>query len=165
DDTEPCTPGPVTRMAERLAETIVGQDPMQAERIWWDLHAMSVRHTGGLAWKAMAGIDSALWDIRGKVLGAPVWQLLGGKLRDEFRLYWSHCGSTRANRAERLGVPNVETTDDLRALAAEVRERGYTALKTNLFRLKDRPDAVPASTSAGLAAGDLDGPSLRNAEA
>jgi L-alanine-DL-glutamate epimerase-like enolase superfamily enzyme len=151
-------------MVERLAELIVGHDPMQAERIWWELHAASVRHTGGIAWKAMAGIDSALWDIRGKVLGAPVWQLLGGKLRDEFRLYWSHCGSVRASRGERLGVPKVETTDDLRALAAEVRARGYTALKTNLFPLKDRPDADPAGDVTGLHAGDITGPTLRNAE-
>jgi L-alanine-DL-glutamate epimerase-like enolase superfamily enzyme len=165
DCTDWGAPGPVAATVERLAEFVVGQDPMQAERIWWELHTASVRHTGGIAWKAMAGIDSALWDIRGKVLGAPVWQLLGGKLRDEFRLYWSHCGSTRANRAERLGVPPVETTDDLRALAAEVRERGYTALKTNLFPLKDRPDAVPVSTNSGVAAGDISGPTLRNAEA
>jgi galactonate dehydratase len=151
-------------MVERLAETIVGRDPMQAELIWWELHAMSVRHTGGIAWKAMAGIDSALWDIRGKVLGAPVWQLLGGKMRDELRLYWSHCGSTRGERAARLGVPKVETTDDLRALAAEVRARGYTALKTNLFPLKDRPDALPVGAARGYGAGDISGSTLRNAE-
>jgi len=165
DCTDWGTPGPVAAMVARLAETIVGQDPMQAERIWWDLHALSVRHTGGIAWKAMAGIDSALWDIRGKVLGAPVWQLLGGKLRDQLRLYWSHCGSVRASRGERLGVPKVESIDDLRALAAEVRERGYTALKTNLFPLKDRPDALPDGGVAGLHAGDISGPTLRNAEA
>ena len=164
DCTDWGSPGPIAAMVERLAELIVGRDPMQAERIWWELHAQSVRHTGGIAWKAMAGIDSALWDIRGKVLGAPVWQLLGGKLRDELRLYWSHCGSNRANRSERLGVPKVETTDDLRRLAAEVGERGYTALKTNLFPLKDRPDADPRAVPDAYA-GDISGPALRNAEA
>jgi galactonate dehydratase len=164
DCTDWGTPGPVTAMVARLSEFIIGQDPMQVERIWWELHAASVRHTGGIAFKAMAGIDSALWDIRGKVLGAPVWQLLGGKMRDELRLYWSHCGSTRGERASRLGVPRVETTDDLRALAAEVREKGYTALKTNLFPLKDRPDAIPGGAARGHNAGDISGPTLRNAE-
>ena len=164
DCTDWGSPGPVTAMVARLAEFIIGQDPMQVERIWWELHAASVRHTGGIAFKAMAGIDSALWDIRGKVLGAPVWQLLGGKMRDELRLYWSHCGSTRGERASRLGVPRVETTDDLRALAAEVREKGYTALKTNLFPLKDRPDAIPGGAARGHNAGDISGPTLRNAE-
>jgi L-alanine-DL-glutamate epimerase-like enolase superfamily enzyme len=165
DCTDCGSPGPVAAMVERLAEPIVGQDPMQAERIWWDNHAMSVRHTGGIAWKAMAGIDSALWDIRGKVLNAPVWQLLGGKLRDELRLYWSHCGSVRNSRGERLGVPKVETTDDIRTLAAEVKARGYTAIKTNMFPLKDRPDADPGGRVAEFHAGDLSGPALRCAEA
>jgi L-alanine-DL-glutamate epimerase-like enolase superfamily enzyme len=165
DCTDWGSPGPVAAMVERLAELIVGQDPMQAERIWWENHAMSVRHTGGIAWKAMAGIDSALWDIRGKVLNAPVWQLLGGKLRDELRLYWSHCGSVRNSRGDRLGVPKVETTDDIRKLAAEVKERGYTAIKTNMFPLKDRPDASPDGGVIGLHAGDLSGPALRCAEA
>ena len=73
-----------------LVSAFIDADPMQVEAIWWDLASASVRHTGGIAWKAMSGIDSALWDIRGKVLNAPVWQLLGGKMRDELRLYWSH---------------------------------------------------------------------------
>ena len=110
----------------------------------------------------MSGIDSALWDIRGKVLGAPVWQLLGGKMRDRLRLYWSHCGSTRARSAERLGVPKVETTDDLRKLSEEVLARGYTAIKTNLIRLKDLDEgaAVPSFTTH---AGDLPPAALRTA--
>ncbi len=77
----------MTATVARLADFIVGRDPMQVEAIWWDLAAACARHNGGIAWKAMAGIDSALWDIRGKALNAPVWQLLGGKLRDDLRLY------------------------------------------------------------------------------
>src|SRR5947209_12843585 len=126
-------------MVERMGEFILGQDPMQVGRIWRDLEGVSIRHTGGIAFKGMSGIDSALWDIRGKVLNAPVWQLLGGKMRDELRLYWSHCGSTRARHAERLGVPPVRTTGDLEKLAEEVRERGFTAIKTNNFALEDAP--------------------------
>ena len=114
------SPGPVAATVERYAEWAIGRDPMEAESIWWDLATASVRHSGGIAWKAMSGIDSALWDIRGKVLGAPVWQLLGGKMRDRLRLYWTHCGSTRARHAARLGLRKVETTDDLRRLADEV---------------------------------------------
>lgn len=165
DCTDWGTPKPVCAMVERMAEEIIGRDPMQVEAIWWDLDAMSVRHTGGIAYKAMSGIDSALWDIRGKVLNAPVWQLLGGKLRDELRLYWSHFGSTRATRWERIGGPRVETTDDLRATCAEAKAKGYTAVKTNLFALKDRPDAAPIENHAGMHAGDLPAAIRRNAEA
>lgn len=99
-------------MVKRHSEAMLGHDRMQSERICWELYAMSVRHTGGIAFKAMAGIDSALWDICGKAFGAPVWQLLGGKMRDELRLYWSRCGSTRGERAPRLGAARVETTTE-----------------------------------------------------
>jgi galactonate dehydratase len=164
DCTDWGAPGPVTATVARFADFVVGRDPMQAEAIWWDLSAASARHSGGIASKAASGIDSALWDIRGKVLGAPVWQLLGGKLRDRLRLYWSHCGSTRARWSEALGVPKVETTDDLRRLAEEVVERGYTAIKTNFINLKDRPDAVYTRDIFAHPAGDLPPTLLRNAE-
>jgi L-alanine-DL-glutamate epimerase-like enolase superfamily enzyme len=167
DCTDWGSPGPVAATVERYAEWVIGRDPMRAEAIWWDLSAASVRHTAGLAFKAMSGIDSALWDIRGKALGAPVWQLLGGKMRDRLRLYWSHCGSTRANpeRAERLGVTPVETLDDLRALSAEVLERGYTAIKTNLMRLVDFDDAGPGRSSLLHPSGDCPPGTIRRAQA
>jgi L-alanine-DL-glutamate epimerase-like enolase superfamily enzyme len=137
---------------------------MQVEAIWWMLANASERHTGGLAWKAMAGIDSALWDIRGKVLNAPVWQLLGGKMRDRLRLYWSHCGSVRARHAERLGLPKVENTADLARLAEEVKARGFTAIKTNLFALKDRPDTLALQNAFSIHPGDAPPAAIRNAE-
>jgi L-alanine-DL-glutamate epimerase-like enolase superfamily enzyme len=164
DCTDWGSPGPVAATVERYAEWVIGRDPMQAEAIWWDLSAASVRHTGGIASKAMSGIDSALWDIRGKALGAPVWQLLGGKMRDRLRLYWTHCGSMRARPvyADRLGLDTVETTDDLRRLAEEVLARGYTAIKTNIFRLKDSPwTRAPLSHRTG----DAPPSSIRAAEA
>ncbi len=165
DCTDWGSPGPVAATVERYSEWVIGRDPMQAEAIWWDLAAASVRHTGGIAYKAMSGIDSALWDIRGKELGAPVWQLLGGKMRDRLRLYWSHCGSVRAAHAKTLGLPPVETTDDLRRLADEVLERGYTAIKTNLFPLKDRADVQPVLNRFWNRAGDCPPATIRSAEA
>ncbi|MFN2200369.1 MAG: mandelate racemase/muconate lactonizing enzyme family protein [Caldilineaceae bacterium] len=165
DCTDWGSPGPVAATVERYSEWVIGRDPMQAEAIWWDLSAASMRHVGGIAWKAMSGIDSALWDIRGKELGAPVWQLLGGKMRDSLRLYWSHCGSVRARWADRLGVPKVETTDDLKRLADEVVARGFTAIKTNLFALKDRPDTTPLMSRLASASGSISPETLRNAEA
>jgi L-alanine-DL-glutamate epimerase-like enolase superfamily enzyme len=161
DCTDWGSPGPVAATVERYSEWVIGRDPMQVEAIWWDLAAASMRHSGGIAWKAMAGIDSALWDIRGKVLNVPVWQLLGGKMRDRLRLYWSHCGSVRARHAERLGLSKIETSDDLRRLAEEVLERGYTAIKTNIFPLQDCP--VPAMSSLAHPTGDAPAAVIRNA--
>ncbi|HRW10060.1 MAG TPA: hypothetical protein P5121_33385, partial [Caldilineaceae bacterium] len=65
DCTDWGSPGPVVATVERYSEWVIGRDPMQVEAIWWDLVAASARHQGGIAWKAMSGIDSALWDIRG----------------------------------------------------------------------------------------------------
>jgi galactonate dehydratase len=164
DCTDWGSPGPVAATVQRYSEWVIGRDPMQAEAIWWDLYTASMRHVGGIAWKAMSGIDSALWDIRGKVLNAPVWQLLGGKMRDELRLYWSHCGSIRTRWADRLGVPPVKTSDDLRGLCAEVRERGFTAIKTNLLALEDHPNATPLLNRMNNHPGDCPPSVLRNAE-
>lgn len=165
DCTDWGAPGPVTATVARLADFILGRDPMQVEAIWWDLAAACTRHSGGIAWKAMAGIDSALWDIRGKALNAPVWQLLGGKLRDELRLYWSHCGSTRHSHADLLGLPPCQSRDDLRRLAEEVLERGYTAIKTNLMALRDLPDGGSGLAHFRNTAGDASAPVLRCADA
>ena len=87
---------------------------------------------GGVSHKAMAGIELALWDIKAKSLGVPVYELFGGPMRDRMRLYWSHCGTTRARMGQFLGTPPLKTYDDIAALGREVVTRGFTALKTNM---------------------------------
>lgn len=167
DCTDWGAPGPVAATVGRFADFVVGRDPMQVEAIWWDLTAASVRHLGGIASKAASGIDTALWDIRGKALGVPVWQLLGGKLRDRLQLYWTHAGSTRARAAwaDKLGLQRIETSGDLRALAREVAERGYTAVKTNLFPLSDLPGTQADRDIFAHPNGDISPAELRSAEA
>jgi len=59
--------------------------------------------------------------------------MLGGPIRDRLRLYWSHCGTYRLHHAEKMGLPPIRTLDDIRKLGEHVRERGFTALKTNIF--------------------------------
>jgi galactonate dehydratase len=61
--------------------------------------------------------------------------MLGGPIRDRLRLYWSHCGTYRLHHAEKMGLPPIRTLDDIRKLGEHVRERGFTALKTNIFLL------------------------------
>lgn len=153
----------IASTVEMLTGRMIGRDPMRAEETWWELAGDTVRQSGGIAYKAMSGIDSALWDIRGKALDAPVWQLLGGKMRDELPMYWSHCGSTRARHAARLGVPPVNTTDDLRRLSEEVLAKGYTGIKTNLMPLDDLPGSAPFVKR--LSVGDASPATIRNAVA
>ena len=94
---------------------------------------MARQSTGGIAAKAIAGIELALWDIRAKSLNIPVYALFGGPIRDKQQVYWSHCGTSRARSHELIpGAAPLHNFDDVRALGREVSEKGFTALKTNI---------------------------------
>ena len=131
-------PFTVTEAIRYLGQFLIGEDPMDIERIWWLNVGHYRRMWGGIAWKAMAAIDTALWDIKGKVLGVPVCQLLGGRMRDELRLYWTHCGTGRTGKFASLNaVDEIRDLRDLEAFAHVVKDSGYTACKTNLMPLRD----------------------------
>src|SRR5205823_1145297 len=99
-------------------------------------------------------IENALLDVKARALGIPVYELLGGPVRERIRLYWSHCGTYRLpDRAEMMGVPPVRTLDDVVALGKEVRARGYTGLKTNVLLLDGDPRG-PRGHTPGFARGD-----------
>jgi galactonate dehydratase len=115
-----------------FAAILVGQDPRPVERIYWDLYRMGRQSPGGIAAKAIAGIELALWDLKAKALGIPVYELFGGPLRQRQRVYWSHCGTSRARNHALIGVPPLRSLDDVRRLGQEVVQRGYRALKTNI---------------------------------
>ena len=116
-----------------MEPVLVGQDPRAVEKLWWDMYLLAVQNPGGVAQKAIAGIDVALWDIKGKALNVPVYELFGGPVRDRIRLYWSHCGAFRTRYSELLGTPPLKTWQDITNLGKEVVKRGYTALKTGLM--------------------------------
>ena len=117
----------------KLAETLIGKDPRPVERITADLYAKTRQAPGGLIQQAIAAIENALVDVKAKALGVPVCEMLGGPVRDQLRLYWSHCGTYRLHHAEQMGLAPVRNLDDIRKLGQHVRERGFTALKTNIF--------------------------------
>ncbi|MFV0297059.1 MAG: mandelate racemase/muconate lactonizing enzyme family protein [Hyphomicrobiaceae bacterium] len=123
----------LTAVIMKLAETLIGHDPRPVEKITAALYARTRQAPGGLIQQAIAAIENALVDVKAKALGIPVAEMLGGPVRDRLRLYWSHCGSYRLNHAEAMGLPPVRNLDDIRSLGAHVRERGFTALKTNIF--------------------------------
>jgi L-alanine-DL-glutamate epimerase-like enolase superfamily enzyme len=111
---------------------LVGRDPRPVEARYWDLYRMSRQSAGGIAAKAIAGIELALWDIKAKALGVPVYELFGGPLRERQLVYWSHCGTSRARNHELIGAPPIRTMDDVFRLGEEVVGRGFRALKTNI---------------------------------
>ena len=78
-------------MAKDLARLLIGEDPMRSEYIWDKMQKKTFWGQGGgtVVSAGMSAIDIALWDIKGKVLGVPCYQLFGGKCRDELRTYAS----------------------------------------------------------------------------
>ena len=116
---EPVVEGRAETVAANVAELadyLVGKDPAFIEDHWTVMYRAGFYRGGAVHMSAIAGIDQALWDIKGKVLGQPVHALLGGKLRDRIRVY-SWIGGDRP-------------ADTARA-AREVADRGFTAIKMN----------------------------------
>jgi galactonate dehydratase len=112
----------------RLRPWVVGQDAADITRMWHRLFRKAA-YLGprGLPTAVVSGIDIALWDIKGKVAGRPVYDLLGGRVRDSVPLY--------ANGwfAATDGHPACVTPDDYAGAARRVVARGHTAIKLDPF--------------------------------
>ena len=122
----------VRTAVEELAELLIGTDPLRIEDHWQVLTKGGFYRGGPVLSSAVAGIDQALWDIAGKVRGAPVHELLGGPVRDRTRVY-SWVGGDQPAELEQ-------------AVRAQV-EAGFTAVKMNASgRLG--PIATPAEIDA-----------------
>ena len=94
------SPNGVAGTIRDLAPLLIGKDPGAYEMRFWDMIRGSRQSPGGIAAKAIAGIECALVDIKAKALGISVVELFGGPTRDDVRVYWSHCGSSRARNFE-----------------------------------------------------------------
>src|SRR6476660_3928597 len=77
----------VKTAVEELMTYLVGKDPMNIEDHWNVMYRGGFYRGGPILMSAIAGIDQALWDIKGKALGAPVHELLGGLVRDRMKTY------------------------------------------------------------------------------
>jgi galactonate dehydratase len=77
----------VETAVHELAELLVGQDPARINDLWQLMYRGGFYRGGAILMSAIAGIDQALWDIKGKALGVPVYQLLGGLVRDRIKTY------------------------------------------------------------------------------
>src|SRR4029077_19929408 len=129
----------LTAVIRRMAAGLIGENPRAVERIMSMQYAITRQAPGGINQQAMAAIENALLDVKAKSLGVPVYELFGGKVRDRLPLYWSHCGSYRFRNAEMMGVEPVRSFDDVVKLGKHVKERGFKALKTNIFRFDLNP--------------------------
>ena len=125
------SPG-VTAVIEAIGPRVVGQSVDDHERVYAELFAATRPGAGSVVGQGIGAIENALLDAKAKTLGVPVYTLLGGKLRDRIRVYWSHCGTWRIAQHRFYGN-QITDLAGIRALGEEVRDRGFTALKTNIF--------------------------------
>ena len=116
-----------------LKPVLIGKDPRAFEMRFNEMAINTRQSRGGIAAKALAGLDCAFIDIKAKSLGISVAELFGGPTRDRVRVYWSHCGSSRIRHSDILGTPPINSWEDVTALGKEVKNRGFTALKTNVL--------------------------------
>ena len=100
---------------EDLAHIVMGEDPRDIDRLWHRMFVGQMGHgfTGTIGGGAIGAIDMALWDIKAKAMGVPLWQALGGRFRDRIRAY-----------------VHASTTESAKIAVAE----GYSAIKTGNVR-------------------------------
>lgn len=72
---------------EHIKESLVGQNPLNIEKIWHDTYRDAYWRGGAVLMSALSAVEMALWDILGKALNVPIYQLLGGKVNDKVRIY------------------------------------------------------------------------------
>ena len=123
----------LTSIIHGMAEALIGMDPRPAQAISSLLYIRHQQAAHGVNQRAMAAIENALLDIKGKALGVPVYELFGGPVRTRFPVYWSHCGTYRVRNHRDVGTPQALTYDDIAALGAQVKARGFKGLKTNIL--------------------------------
>lgn len=133
------SPG-LSTVIRRLVDKAIGMDAMAHERVHQYLYAVTRQAPGGVNQQAIATIENALLDIKGQALKVPVYDLLGGKMRDEIPVYWSHCGTYLMNPevAALCGQEPIQSLDDLVALGQRVRDSGIKGLKTNMILFDDK---------------------------
>ena len=132
-------------LVEDLKPLIIGKDPEAVEKLYFDMYRVLRAMPGGIAQMGIAGIELACWDIKGKALGVPVNNLVGGPYRDSQRVYWSHLASARAGDPTLAPDKPLRDWDAVAAAAREAPAHGYDAFKTNILWPGDPPHQISQS--------------------
>jgi len=136
----------VAAMVEELSDYLIGKDPCNTEDLWTVMYRGGFYRGGGIQMSAIAGIDQALWDIKGKALSLPICDLLGGRVRDKIRIYsW-------------IGGDRPSDTAEAAKKAVAV---GFTAVKMNgtqELQYIDTHDKVDTALANVAAVRDAIGP-------
>lgn len=110
-------PQTIVQAVAELAPYLIGKDPTRVVHHWQAMYKHAFYRSGPVLTSTLSGVEQALWDLAGKAAGVPVYQLLGGPLRDRIKVY-AHCGG--------------ETIEELVANAQARVAQGFLALKTGI---------------------------------
>jgi galactonate dehydratase len=124
---EPIVEGRAKTVAEAVRELtpyLIGKDPRAVAHHWQAMYRHAFYRGGPILTSALSGVDQALWDIKGKILGVPVYELLGGPTRSRVRVY------AHASTAERL---------------RERKEQGFLSFKTGVYKQNLKPARIVES--------------------
>ncbi len=135
----------VQTAVEELAEGLIGTDPFRIEDHFQVMWRGGFYRGGPILCSALSGIEQALWDVKGRALGVPAWELLGGRARDRVRVYgWiggdrpeEVAGAAAAARDAGLGAVKMNATAELHYLDSEA-------------RVEEAAERVAAARAAGI---------------
>ena len=114
----------VAMAVREFGEAILGRNPLHIEAIWQQLYRGSFYRGGPVLTSALRGIEQALWDIKGKALGVPVYDLLGGPVRQQIRMY---------THIKKVGAQADFPVETMVETARQLCARGFTALKYSII--------------------------------
>ncbi|SIN91731.1 galactonate dehydratase [Chitinophaga niabensis] len=138
----------VKTAVDELMEYLIGKDPMHIEDHWNVMYRAGFYRGGPILMSAIAGIDQALWDIKGKYYNAPVYQLLGGQARDKMKVYSWIGGDRPAEVGE---------------AARKMKEQGFLAVKMNAteeLQYVDSYEKIDAAIARIAAVREAGGPGM-----
>ncbi len=118
-------------MADRMSIDLEGENPLDTDRIV-ELLEQRYTGTGRIGQAAFTAIETACYDIKGKVFDVPVYELLGGKYRDEIKIYCDTHGGESLGEAAAYDPTEVYTPESYARAAREVVDEGFEALKLDL---------------------------------
>ena len=120
----------IIQALESFKDFLIGQDARQIEYIWNSLYKQTFWYGQLISLAALSGIEQALWDIKGQALGVPIHELLGGRLRNEVRVYsnaWAFQEVVTETKPE-------DTPESIANRAQDMVSQGFTAMKWDPFR-------------------------------
>lgn len=114
----------VETAVKELESILIGADPRKIEDLWQTMFQSTFYRGGPVLVSAISGVEQALWDIKGKYYGLPIYEMIGGKVRDKIRMY-SHI--------KKFTEINDETICQAVDSAQEMLAKGYTAMKYSIY--------------------------------